>query len=328
MPRFAANLHYLFAEVPFLDRFAAAADCGFRGVEFQVPYDYPAAELRTRLRDHDLTMVLFDAPMGDWNAGDRGLAAVPGREAEFRASLERILPYAEALGCDTVHVMAGVVPPGGDYALAERTYLDNLGFAARFLEPHGVHAVIEPINRRMGIISTRWAATGRSPVAFGRHGQSAGTVRVRPHLAEGAAPQRGVATEGSLGGLSSGNGPNYTTEGMHGYFLNHSEHARRVIDAVAHPNLSLHLDCYHMQVLEGHLADTIRDNIALVRHFQIAGVPGRHEPDVGEIHYPYLFDLIDTLGYRGWIGCEYRPRGDTRAGLGWAAPYGIRPAAS
>ena len=179
MPRFAANLHYLFAEVPFLDRFAAAAACGFRGVEFQVPYDHPAAELRTRLRDHELTMVLFDAPMGDWNGGDRGLAAVSGREAEFRASLERVLPYAEALGCDTVHVMAGVVPPGADYAVAERTYLDNLGFAARFLEPHGVHAVIEPINRRMGIISTRWAAP------------------------KGAAPQRGVATEGSLGGLSS-----------------------------------------------------------------------------------------------------------------------------
>ncbi len=303
MPRFAANLHYLFADVPFLDRFAAAAACGFRGVEFQVPYDHPAAELRARLRDHDLTMVLFDAPMGDWNAGDRGLAAVPGREAEFRTSLERVLPYAEALGCDTVHVMAGVVPPGADYALAERTYLDNLGFAARFLEPHGVHAVIEPINRRLGIISTRRAAP------------------------KGAATRRGVATDGSLGGVSSGNGPSYTTEGMHGYFLNHSEHARRVIDAVGHANLSLHLDCYHMQVLEGHLADTIRDHIALVRHFQIAGVPGRHEPDVGEIHYPYLFDLIDTLGYRGWIGCEYRPRRDTRAGLGWAEPYGIRSAA-
>ncbi len=87
MPRFAANLHYLFCEVPFLDRFAAAAECGFRGVECQVPYDYPAAELRARLLDLHLTMALFDAPMGDWNGGDRGLAAVPGREAEFRASL-------------------------------------------------------------------------------------------------------------------------------------------------------------------------------------------------------------------------------------------------
>lgn len=275
MPRFAANLHYLFTEVPFLDRFAAAAASGFRGVEFQVPYDHPAAELRARLRDQHLAMVLFDAPMGDWNAGDRGLAAVPGREAEFRASLERVLPYAEALECDTVHVMAGVVPPGADYAQAERTYLDNLAFAARFLEPHGVHAVIEPINRRMGIVR---------------------------------------------------NGPSYTTEGMHGYFLNHSEHARRVVDTIGHANLSLHLDCYHMQVLEGHLADTIREHLPVVRHFQIAGVPGRHEPDVGEIHYPYLFDLIDELGYRGWIGCEYRPRGDTRAGLGWAARYGIVPA--
>ena len=98
------------------------------------------------------------------------------------------------------------------------------------------------------------------------------------------------------------------------------------MDAVGSDNLFLHLDCYHMQMLEGNLAQTIRDNIAVTRHFQIAGVPGRHEPDVGEINYPFLFKLMDELGYRGWVGCEYRPKGDTVAGLGWAAPYGIASA--
>jgi len=273
MPKFAANLHYLFSEVPFLDRFEAAAHAGFKGVEFQVPYDHPPAELAARLKAHGLKMVLFDAPMGNWDAGDRGLAAVPGREKEFRDSLARVVEYGHALGCDTVHTMAGVVGPGQDYQAAERTYVENLHYAAGFLEKHGIAVVIEPINKKMGLVK---------------------------------------------------NGPSYTTQGMHGYFLNHTEHARRILEQVGSRNLYLHLDVYHMQMLEGHLAETIEANIGLTRHFQIAGVPGRHEPTVGEINYPYLFDLLDSLGYQGWIGCEYRPRGNTWEGLGWAARYGIR----
>ena len=275
MPKFAANLHYLFSEVPFLDRFEAAARAGFKGVEFQVPYDHPPAELSARLKAHGLKMVLFDAPMGNWDAGDRGLAAIPGREKEFRDSLARVVEYGHALGCDTVHAMAGVVGPGQEYQTAERVYVENLRHAAGFLQKHGIAAVIEPINKKMGVVS---------------------------------------------------NGPSYTTQGMHGYFLNHTEHARRILDQVGSENLYLHLDIYHMQMLEGHLAETIEANIGLTRHFQIAGVPGRHEPTVGEINYPYLFDLLDKLGYKGWIGCEYRPRGNTWEGLGWASRYGISAA--
>jgi len=273
MPRFAANLHYLFSEVPFLDRFEAAARAGFKGVEFQVPYDHPSAELAARLKAHGLAMVLFDAPMGNWDAGDRGLAAVPGREKEFRESLVLVVEYGRALGCETVHTMAGVVGPGQDYQAAERTYVENLRYAAGFLEKYGIAVVIEPINKKLGLVK---------------------------------------------------NGPNYTTQGMHGYFLNHTGHARRILEQVGSRNLFLHLDIYHMQMLEGHLAETLEENIGVTRHFQIAGVPGRHEPTVGEINYPYLFDLLDSLGYQGWIGCEYRPRGVTSEGLGWGARYGIR----
>ena len=272
MPRFSANLHYLFTEVPFLERFEAAVRAGFEAVEFQVPYDYPASELRARLRANGLKMVLFDAPVGDWDGGDRGLAAVPGREREFRESLRRVTEYGKSLDCNTVHIMAGTVGSGSAYDEAERVYVSNLRLASDILADHGIVTVIEPINSRMG------------------------------------------AVEG---------GPDYTTEGMHGYFLNHTKQARRIIDMVGSPNLFLHLDCYHMQMLEGNLAQTIRDNIEITRHFQIAGVPGRHEPDVGEINYPFLFQLMDELGYPGWVGCEYRPAGDTVAGLGWAAPYGI-----
>ena len=88
-------------------------------------------------------------------------------------------------------------------------------------------------------------------------------------------------------------------------------------------NLLLQLDCHHMQMLEGNLAETIRENIGLLRHVQIAGVPGRPEPDVGEINQPYLFDLLDELGYGGWVVCEYRPKVETWLGLSWAAKYGI-----
>ena len=116
MPQFAANLHYLFSELPFLDRFEAAATAGFKAVEFQVPYDYPTAELTARLRSNGLQMVLFDAPMGNWERGDRGLAAVPGRGKEFRDSLDKVIQYGAALDCHTVHLMAGVVGPGEDCA--------------------------------------------------------------------------------------------------------------------------------------------------------------------------------------------------------------------
>jgi hydroxypyruvate isomerase len=274
MPRFSANLHYLFTEVPFMERFAAAAKAGFEAVEFQVPYDYATAELRSRLQANGLKMVLFDAPVGNWDRGDRGLAAVPGRQEEFRHSLQRTVEYGKALDCTTVHVMAGVVGGGEAYDDARRVYIENLRYAASYLGDHGIVAVIEPINNKMGLVP---------------------------------------------------GGPDYTTQGMHGYFLNHTEQARRIIEEIESDNLFLHLDCYHMQMLEGNLAHTIRENIGLTRHFQIAGVPGRHEPDIGEINYPYLFDLIDDLGYSGWIGCEYRPRGGTLEGLGWAASYGIGP---
>lgn len=272
MPKFAANLHYLFTEVPFLERFATAKRCGFRAVEFQVPYDWPADQLAQLLQQHQLTMVLMDTPVGDWDGGDRGLAAVPGREQEFRDSLEPAIAYARALRCPTIHVMSGVLRDETQRERAEQTYVDNLSFAAQQFAPHGITAVIEPINKMFGVVQ---------------------------------------------------DGPSYTTQGMHGYFLNHSWQARRYIEAINHANLRLHLDFYHMQVTEGHLDRSVRENIHLLQHLQLAGVPGRHEPSVGEINYPHLFALIDALGYDGWIGCEYRPAGRTEAGLTWARAYGI-----
>jgi len=259
MPKLAANLSMLFQELPFLDRFEAAAKAGFRGVEFLFPYEHPAHELADRLRRFDLTLVLFNLPPGNWAAGERGMAAIPGREREFEKTLDSAIEYAGLLGCPQVHAMAGILPRGVPPQAWELTYVQNLRTAAARLAAHGVRLLIEPLNVR----------------------------------------------------------------DMSGYFLTTAEQARHIIQLVGGDNLFLQMDLYHAQIMGGDLAERTRTHWPLIRHFQIAGVPGRHEPDVGEIHYPYLFDLIDGLGYEGWIGCEYRPRGDTRAGLGWARRYGI-----
>ncbi len=257
MPQFAANLSMMFNEVPFLDRFAAAAAAGFRGVEFLFPYDHPKEEVAGKLRAAGLTQVLFNTVPGDWGKGERGLACIPGREAEFLAGVDKALDYARALGCATIHCMAGLRPPGVADERLDATYLANIGEAARRAAGHGVTVVIEPIN----------------------------------------------------------------TRDIPGFYLNYQRQARGLIERIGAGNLKLQLDLYHCQIMEGDLAVHIRDFADITGHVQIAGVPERHEPDVGEINYPYLFEALDRTGYSGWVGCEYRPRGRTEDGLGWFAPW-------
>lgn len=259
----------MFAEVPFLDRFKAAAAAGFRAVEFQVPYDWPKYQLVELLEESGLEVVLIDSPVGDWDQGGRGMAAVPGRQTEFRDSLGSAIDYATALGCKTINLLAGVPGPGVRAEVAEATFVENLKYATHKFQSAGLHAVIEPINGALGV------------------------------------------TDG------------YVTAGMPGYFLNRVDHARAIIDAVEANNLFMQFDCYHRQIVEGNIASAIKQHISVIGHIQFAGVPGRHEPSIGEIHYPYLFALLDEIGYSGWLGCEYIPSNGTFAGLRWAAEYGI-----
>ena len=259
MPKFAANLSFIFQEVEFLNRFAAAARCGFKAVEYLSPFDHPPEIIAEQLNRHGLEQALFNMPPGDWAAGERGIGALPGREQEFRDGVETALVYARAMRCRLLHAMAGVLPAGLDRAQAERTYLANLRHAADRLAAEGITLVIEPIN----------------------------------------------------------------TRDIPGYFLNTTSQAMSVIERVGHPNIKLQLDLYHVQIMEGDLAHRVRALAGQYPHIQIAGNPGRHEPDIGEINYPFLFDLLDEIGYVGWIGCEYRPREETKAGLGWAKQYGI-----
>jgi hydroxypyruvate isomerase len=149
MPRFAANLSMMFTEVPFLDRFERAAKVGFKAVEFLFPYEFPAAEIARRLKDNGLQQVLFNAPPGDLaSKGERGIAALPGRQQEFRNSIKLALEYAAALQCPRLHVMAGLKQDGVAYDTMLATYAANLDWAADQAAKAGVLPVIEPINHR------------------------------------------------------------------------------------------------------------------------------------------------------------------------------------
>ncbi|HMR33586.1 MAG TPA: hydroxypyruvate isomerase family protein [Geminicoccaceae bacterium] len=257
MPKFAANLSMMFQEVPFLDRFAAARAAGFAGVEFLFPYDFPKEEVAARLNAAGLSQALFNTVPGDFAKGERGLAALPGREAEFQAGVDKALDYAAALGCPTIHCMAGLRPADVPDETLEATYVANLTAAAAKAAGQGIVVVIEPIN----------------------------------------------------------------TRDIPGYFLNYQRQGRKIVERIGAANLKLQLDLYHCQIMEGDLAMHIRDYADITGHVQIAGVPERHEPDVGEVNYPYLYELLDRTGYAGWVGCEYRPRGRTEDGLGWFAPW-------
>jgi hydroxypyruvate isomerase len=218
--KFAANLSMLFNEVPFLERFGAAAEAGFKGVEFLFPYEHPPEAIQEQVLKHNLEIVLFNMPPGDWAAGERGLASSPGRE---------------------------------DPAACKATLISNLKYAADRLAPYGITVLLEAINHR----------------------------------------------------------------DIPGFFVNTQAECYEICAAVGAPNLRMQIDLYHMQIMEGDLATKIRRYLPHCGHIQIAGPPHRHEPDTGEINYPYLFRLLDELGYDGWIGCEYRPASSTTSGLRW-----------
>lgn len=252
MPRFAANISLMYTEWPFADRFAAAADDGFRAVECQFPYALPADTLARRREAAGVDLVLLNAPPGP--SGARGIAALPGAQALFRASmLEQALPYAVALGCPCIHVMSGLLPAGLDRAALQPILVENLRWAAEQAAMAGITLLIEPLNGR--------------------------------------------------------DNP--------GYFLHRQDHAHQIVAAVGVPNLAVQFDLYHAQIVEGDLTEKLRRYLPHVGHIQIAGVPGRHEPNVGEINYEWIFRLLDELRYDGYVGCEYRPLAGTAAGLGW-----------
>jgi hydroxypyruvate isomerase len=255
MPRFAANLTMMFNEVPFLDRFEAAANAGFTAVEFLFPYEHAAKDVGERLHHFGLTQALFNLPPGNWAAGEKGYAALPERFDDLRESLQTALPYALATGVKRLHLMAGIADRADPQALA--AFRKSVAFAAEFFAPHGLDVVIEPINPR----------------------------------------------------------------NVPGYFLNDFGFARDLIEDLEIPNLKLQFDIYHCQIIHGDVTMHLREMMPITGHIQIASIPSRHEPEGEELNYPYLFDELDRLGYGGFVGCEYNPRGKTTDGLGWFRRY-------
>ncbi len=146
MPKFAANLTMLFTEVPFLDRFERAAKAGFDAVEFLFPYAFRTAEIKSRLDDNGLELVLHNLPAGDWDAGERGIACLPDRVDEFRRSVAKAIEVGTALGTPRLNCLAGKAPAGASDGVLRETFVGNLQFAAGELKQAGLRLVIEPIN--------------------------------------------------------------------------------------------------------------------------------------------------------------------------------------
>ncbi|EJF89301.1 2-oxo-tetronate isomerase [Bartonella tamiae] len=256
MPRFAANLSMMFTEVPFLDRFSKAAEAGFEAVEFLFPYDYAPEILQAELRKNQLKQALFNMPPGQWDLGERGLAALPGREVEFRKNVDKALEYALALDCQYLHAMSGLMN-GHDRANCEKTFIDNFRYASDRVAEYGISVLVEPIN----------------------------------------------------------------TRNMPGYFINHQLDAVSLLEKVARKNVFVQYDLYHAQIMDGDLTILTEKMKGKFAHVQIASVPDRHEPDEGEVNFSHLFKKLDDMGYEGFIGCEYHPRGHTVDGLAWFEPY-------
>ncbi|MBP2170288.1 hydroxypyruvate isomerase [Erwinia toletana] len=253
MPKFAANLSTMFTELPFLDRFDAAAAAGFKGVEFLFPYDYPADQLKARLQQNQLQLVLFNTAPGNVAAGEWGVVAIPGREEEARRDIDLALEYAIALDCPQVHIMAATLPPGASREAYCQTFIANMRYAAERFAPHGIRILIEALN-----------------------------PTTKPH-----------------------------------YLYASQYQTLEMVKRIDRDNIFTQLDLFHAQLVDGNLSYLIREYAGHYQHIQIASAPHRHEPDEGEVNYPWLFALLDEIGYSGWIGCEYFPRGDTTAGLKW-----------
>jgi len=257
MPRFSANISMLFREVEFTGRFQAAARAGFKAVEIQFPYLWSKRRLGEAARRAGVEVVLINIPAGDAEKGDRGIACLPDRIADFRDGVARAIEYAESLGCRQMNCLAGVAPPGVAGTKLRETFVSNLRYAAGELARHGMTLLTEPVS----------------------------------------------------------------TQAVPGFYLNTSAQALAYMDDAGAENLKLQYDIYHMHIMGDDLAASLSANVHRIGHMQIADVPGRHEPGTGDIDFPRLFDLIDRLGYRGWIGAEYVPADRTEDGLAWVKKY-------
>ncbi len=256
MPPFSANISFMFADRPFLERVAAAANAGFPAVECHFPYEHPIPLLRKLLKAARVRLTGINTAPGE-QPGDWGLACDPKRRTEFRAGVRQALKYATALDVPTIHVMAGQIEEA-DRKKARRAYLANMAWAAEAAAKAGRTIVTEPLNSRD-----------------------------KP-----------------------------------GYFVSRSDEAAELIREIGHPALKLMFDVYHVQIMEGDVTRRLERHFDIIGHVQIAAVPSRAEPDEGEVNFRHVLKELTRLGYKGYVGAEYKPRGRTEDGLGWMKAWG------
>ena len=259
MPRFSANLSFLFKDVPFPERFRRAADSGFRGVEFFWPGVEELDAVAREVQETGLEVALFNFDAGDMAAGDRGLAGDPDRAAEFRDNVPVALELAARIGCPRLNALVGVHRPGLELEAQLDVARENVAWAAEQARAQGATIMIEPINR-----------------------YDNGDV-----------------------------------------LLETSSDAIAFIDSVGADNVQLQYDVYHMQRVEGNLAETISSLLPRIGHVQIADPPSRGEPGTGEVNFGFVLGLLDRSGYGGWVGLEYNPStSTTEESLGWIKELG------
>lgn len=260
--KFAPNLHFMYREHAFRDRFAAARADGFDAVEICFAYDVGLAEVRRALGDARQRLISFNFPAGELIPGEkRGVACLPGHEEVFRAQIVEGLDWAAALDCARgIAPLSGNIPAGEPREMYEATFVANLKAAAPLAAAAGVTLLIEPNN----------------------------------------------------------------TQDQVGYFLRYLHEARHAVDAVASPHLRMLFDSYHTQIMEGNLVARFLEHRDQIAHVQIGNVPGRHEPDHGEIDHRFLFAEMEKAGYAGWVAGEYIPAGATSAGLAWLDRWKMR----
>lgn len=254
MPKFSANLGFLWPELSLLDRIDAAADAGFRAIELHWPFDVPAEELRASCTRRGVALLGINTPPGDRSRGEFGLAALIGRERDFAAAFRMTADYARRAGAGYIHIMAGLAE---DRKAAHRTLLANLDLACA--EAPDLMLLLEAIN----------------------------------------------------------------LHDVPGYFYSRQEQVREIIESSGAPNLRMLFDCYHVGRMGEDVVATLERCLPLIGHVQIAAVPDRGEPDRGAVDYRSVLASLHRLGYQGWVGCEYKPRGNTAGGLDWIEKLGL-----
>lgn len=257
--RLACNISLIFTEVPLENRFFTAHLAGFKTVEIQFPYEVELAVLQSAREIANVEVALINVPAGDLMQGGEGLAAVPGKEDEFKQAVAQCIEYATGLGVRVVNVLAGRCLYAGQESIYLKTFKKNLAYAASELQKVGILCTFEAIN----------------------------------------------------------------TKDMPGFLVHSSRQMLDILAELDHPNLQMQFDIYHMQIMDGHIDETLQRHAHQIGHIQFADFPGRGQPGTGNLNFKKIFELIKQSGYSGYVAAEYKPTGKSEESFNWLRDYDL-----